>query len=111
MLGDLIPAIDEAEKAGRGPLLKYSRQYVEGPEVIQPYQTKQGAYCQELLRKEVLYHEEASLVNIFPIVQDQGRGTGNTLFQFWDRSLFLWAGEWSLVVNSQVASNSQVTGA
>lgn len=47
-------------------------------EVIQPYQTKQGAYCIRRLRKEVLYQEEAGLVIIFPILYDQGRGIGHT---------------------------------
>lgn len=50
MLGSLIPDMYEAEKAGRRPLLEHRRQYVGGPEVTQPHQTKEGAL---LLRASV----------------------------------------------------------
>lgn len=50
VLGSLIPGTDGTQKTGRRPLLEHRGQYVGGPEVTQPHQTKEGAL---LLRASV----------------------------------------------------------
>lgn len=49
VLGSLIPDTDGTQKTGRRPLLEH-RGKMEGPEVTQPHQTKEGAL---LLRASV----------------------------------------------------------